>query len=76
MDISRLIVYGITFFSKDFDVLKNLGGIELVFVGTLAAFLGAFIGSRMVKKITMRTIRILVGVLLLFLALALGIGMV
>lgn len=76
VDISRLIIYGTTFFSRDFEVLKNQGGIELVFAGTLAAFLGAFIGSRLVKKITMRFIRIIVGVLLLLLAFVLGIGMV
>lgn len=76
VDISRLMVYGITFFSKDFEVLKNQGGIELILAGTLAAFLGAFIGSRLLKKITMRIIRILVGALLLLLALALGIGIV
>ncbi|OQY01022.1 MAG: hypothetical protein B6I22_14930 [Desulfobacteraceae bacterium 4572_123] len=76
VDISRLIVYGITFFSRDFEVLKNHGGIELVVAGTLAAFLGAFIGSKMVKKITMQIIRIIVGVLLLLLAFVLGIGMI
>ena len=76
VDISRLIVYGATFFSKDFKILKNQGGIELVLAGTLAAFLGAFIGSRLLNKITMRSIRILVGVLLFLLALSLGIGIV
>ncbi len=76
VDISRLIVYGTTFFSRDFEVLKNQGGVELVFAGTIAAFLGAFIGSRLVKKITMRIISIIVGILLLVLALALGIGIV
>jgi hypothetical protein len=76
VDISRLIVYGATFFSKDFEILKNQGGIELVLAGTLAAFLGAFIGSRLLNKITMRSIRILVGVLLFLLALSLGIGIV
>ena len=76
VDISRLIIYGTTFFSRDFEVLKNQGGVELVFAGTIAAFLGAFIGSRLVKKITMRIISIIVGILLLVLALALGIGIV
>ena len=76
VDISRLIVYGDTFFSKDFEVLKYQRGIELVLAGTLAAFLGAFIGSKLLNKITMRSIRILVGVLLFLLALSLGIGIV
>ena len=76
VDVSRLLVYGATFFSKDFEILKNQGGVELVLAGTLAAFLGAFIGSRLLNKITMRSIRILVGVLLFLLALSLGIGIV
>jgi len=67
VDISRLIIYGSTFFLKDFEVLKNQGGIELVLAGTLAAFPGAFIGSKLLNKITMRSIRILVGVLLFLL---------
>ena len=76
VDISRLMVYGMTFFSKDFEILKNQGGVELVLAAILAAFLGAFIGSRLLKKITMRIIRILVGGMLFLLALALGIGIV
>lgn len=76
VDISRLMVYGMTFFSKDFEILKNQGGVELVLAAILAAFLGAFIGSRLLKKITMRIIRILVGGMLFFLSLALGIGIV
>jgi len=76
VDISRLIVYGSTFFSRDFEVLKNQGGIELVIAGTLAAFLGAFIGSRLLQKITMRVIQTTVGVMLLMLSIALGTGLV
>jgi SAM-dependent methyltransferase len=63
VDISRLIIYGSTFFSRDFEILKNQGGIELVLAGTLAAFLGAFIGSRLLQKITMRAIQATVGVM-------------
>ena len=40
VDISRLIIYGSTFFARDFAILKDRGGIELVLAGTLAAFLG------------------------------------
>jgi uncharacterized membrane protein YfcA len=76
VDISRLIVYGSTFFARDFEILKRQGGFELVLVGSLAAFLGAFIGSRMLKKITMRVIQTMVGIMLLVLAMALGLGLV
>jgi uncharacterized membrane protein YfcA len=76
VDISRLIVYGSTFFAKDFEVLKDQGGFELVIAGTLAAFFGAFMGSRLLKKITMHAIQMTVGTMLLLLAVALGLGVV
>ncbi|NIS68031.1 MAG: TSUP family transporter, partial [Proteobacteria bacterium] len=72
VDISRLMVYGTTFFSRDFEILRDNGGIELVIAGTLAAFFGAFIGSRLITKVTMRAIQSTVGVMLLMLAIALG----
>ncbi len=76
VDVSRLIVYGSTFFSRDFSILAERGGVGLVVAGSLAAFLGAFIGSRLLKKITMRTIQTIVGFMLLLLAAALGTGVV
>ena len=76
VDVSRLIVYGSTFFVRDFEVLKSLGGIELVIAGSLAAFLGAFIGSRLLKKITMRAVQTIVGIMLFVLSIALGSGLV
>ena len=76
VDVSRLTVYGITFFSKNFAVLKNQVWVGLIVAAILVAFLGSFIGSRLVKKITMRTIQRIVGVLLLLLSIALGIGVV
>jgi len=76
VDVSRLIIYGSTFFARDFAVLKTQGGIGLVIAGSLAAFIGAFIGSRLLGKITMRFIQIFVGIMLLLLSVALGIGLV
>jgi len=76
VDISRLVIYGVTFFSRDFEVLRSHGGIELVVTGTLAAFVGAYVGSRLVNKITMRTVQTIVGVLLLLIGVSLGIGII
>jgi len=76
VDVSRLTVYGITFFSKNFAVLKNQVGVGLIVAAILVAFLGSFIGSRMVKKITMRTIQIIVGILLFFVSIMLGVGLI
>lgn len=76
VDVSRLLVYGVSFFSKDFSVLRDQGGIGLVAVASLAAFIGSAVGTRLVKKVTLQTINRLVGTLLLLLALALGAGLV
>ncbi len=75
VDVSRLIVYGSTFFSRDFSILAEKGGIGLVVAGSLAAFLGAFIGSRLLKKITLRAIQVTVGIMLFLLSIALGAGL-
>jgi len=76
VDVSRLVVYGRTFFARDFSILAERSGIGLVVAGSLAAFLGAFIGSRLLKKITMRAIQITVGMMLFMLSIALGTGLV
>ncbi|MCR4319464.1 MAG: sulfite exporter TauE/SafE family protein [Candidatus Brocadiaceae bacterium] len=76
VDVSRLTVYGVTFFPKNFAILKNQVGIGLVTTAILTAFFGSFIGSRLVKKITMRTIQIIVGILLFFVSIMLGVGLI
>jgi len=76
VDLSRLAVYGVTFFSKHLTIFQDQVGIGLVIAATVTAFLGSFIGSRLIKKITMRTIQMVVGILLLFLSLVLGAGLV
>jgi hypothetical protein len=69
VDLARLPVY-----FKDIVALPtDLAG--LLAAGALAAFAGSFLGTRLVKKVTMRTIQWVVGVMLLVMALALGSGL-
>ncbi len=75
VDVSRLLVYGFTFFVRDFELLREQGGWGLVLAGTLAAFAGSFLGTRLVNKVTMTGIRRIVGVLLLTVGLLLGTGL-
>ncbi len=75
VDISRMLVYGTTFFARYFAVMQAEGGFGLVAAGTLAAFLGTFSASRFLKKMTMHSVQTLVGVLLLLLAVTLGAGL-
>jgi uncharacterized membrane protein YfcA len=74
VDISRLLVYGITFFERDFRMLYQQGGFYVVFCGIVSAFLGSFIGSRLLEKITLQFIKIFIAVMLLLIAFALGLG--
>lgn len=76
VDCFRLMVYGIVFSSRHFQMLSDSGGIKLMIVATIAAFIGSFIGTRLMKKITMETIQKLVGFMLLGLAVALGTGLI
>jgi uncharacterized membrane protein YfcA len=74
VDISRLMIYGITFFERDFRMLYQQGGFYVVFFGVVAAFLGSFIGSRFLDKITLQIIKIFIAIMLLLIAVALGLG--
>lgn len=76
VDVSRMIVYGATFFTGDFEALNQQGALGMVAAGTASALIGAFIGSRLLKKITMRTVQNIVGALLIFLGIGMGLGLV
>ena len=69
IDFTRLAVYA-TRFSKA-GLVDNL---LLVSSATLAAIAGAYIGKRLLKKVTLRFIQRLVAVLLIGISLALGAG--
>ncbi len=76
VDVFRIAVYGATFVSKDMALLDAEGAPALVVWGTAAAFVGSFIGSRLLKKFTMRSIQLTVGILLLLLSIGLGTGII
>jgi len=44
-------------------------------VATLAAFLGAFLGVRMMKKITLRAVQFMVGAMLIIVGVAMAGGL-
>lgn len=71
VDFSRLGVY-MTRFSKS-GLHENL---TLVIAATLSAFIGAFIGNRLLKKVTLKTVQLIVTVMLFILSIALGFGIV
>jgi uncharacterized protein len=74
VDISRLLIYGTTLATKDSAMLELHEGTGLIFAGMLAAFTGSFVGTRLLKKTTMKSVQSIVGAMLFALALALGAG--
>jgi uncharacterized membrane protein YfcA len=76
VDVARMTVYGITYFTGHFIASGPRPITGLIIAGCLAAFVGAFLGSRYTKKVTTHAIHLLVGIMLILLALALGSGLI
>lgn len=76
VDISRLVVYGMAFFTSKTALFSESGMKGILICGIIAAFTGSYAGTRLIKKVTMRHIQIIVGVMLLLLAAALGSGII
>jgi uncharacterized protein len=73
VDIARLLVYGLSFYTISFAGVNEIWG--LVLAASLAAFLGALIGARMIKKITMRFLQIVVGFMLILVGAGIAVGL-
>lgn len=71
VDFTRLSVYA-TKFTKS-GLIDNL---TLVICATLAAIAGAFLGNKLLKKVTLRFLQVTVAILLIIISLALGAGLI
>jgi len=71
VDLARLIIYGISFYTLKFTAISE-STYRLVAAAIIAAFIGSFIGVRLVKKVTLRIIQLIVGIMLILV----GIGIV
>jgi uncharacterized protein len=71
IDFSRLGVYATRFLKSGLQ--ENF---TLVIAATLSAFTGAYLGSRLLKKITLSTIQIFVTVMLILLSIGIGLGLI
>ncbi len=71
VDFTRLSVYA-TRFSKT-GLHENL---TLVIYATLAGIAGSFVGNKLLKKVTLKFIRILVSIMLITVSVALGAGLI
>lgn len=73
VDAARLLVYGVTFHTSIMSEVGDIWG--LVAAATLAAFLGSFIGARLIKKITLTVIQIIVGAMMILAGIGMATGL-
>jgi hypothetical protein len=76
VDLSRLGVYGTSLVSEPIAVLGRRDGYPLVLAAVGAAFAGALLGVRLLGRMALPGLRLVVGVLLVLIALAMGTGLV
>jgi len=74
VDVARLLVYGLSFYRATFaKVAPGMDG--LILAATLAAFVGSFIGARLMKRVTLRTVQIIVGIMLILVGAGMASGL-
>jgi hypothetical protein len=76
VDMARIAAYGVLLFSARQSDTIGPDQWPLVLSGTFAAFAGVVFGKRFLHKITMKTVQSITGAFLLFIALALGGGLI
>lgn len=69
VDFTRLSVYATRFAQT--DLIDN---IQLVVIATLSAIAGAFIGNKLLKKVTLEFLQVTVAIMLILISVALGAG--
>lgn len=76
IDISRLTVYGTSFIGDHFSSISDNRSLIMIIVAVLSAFIGSILGRKLLKKVTLRSVQIIVGVLIFAFALFLGLGII
>lgn len=71
IDITRLSIYSNRIINN-FDQSQIL----LIVVAVLSAFIGVFIGSKLIKKITIKALQVFVAIMVLFFSILLGLGII
>lgn len=71
IDVSRLSVYFSRF--NDANLLEN---INLLIIAIISAILGAIIGNKLLKKVTMKSIQVVVAIMLIIISVLMGMGVI
>lgn len=75
VDLARLVVYGLAFYSfGSIQVDENIYG--LVVAAVVAAFVGSYVARQLLKKVTLRTVQLVVGIMLILIGLAMAAGLI
>jgi len=75
VDITRLTIYGASYLMGNLSAWpKELT--EVVIAATLAAFFGAYLATRLLKKITYRTVQIIVSIAMIWVGIGLSAGII
>jgi uncharacterized membrane protein YfcA len=53
---------------------NELKNIQLVAITTISAIIGAYIGNKLLKKVTLRFLQVTVAIMLILISIALGAG--
>lgn len=72
VDTARLLVYGLAIWAAHTQAVA--GSARLVVLGMAGAFAGTLLGNRLLHKVTWGAMRVMVGLLLVLMAAALGAG--
>ncbi len=71
IDLARLIVYSETVIGADGSAVSTP-----VIVATLSTFAGAYLGNKLLRKITIKALQIIVGVMLMLFSVAMMVGVI
>jgi uncharacterized membrane protein YfcA len=75
VDTARLPVYGLSIYRKSVELLPS-DMIGIVAAATLAAFVGAYFGARLIGKVTLRGIQLTVAAAMAMIGFCLAIGLI
>jgi uncharacterized membrane protein YfcA len=73
VDVSRLLIYGLSFYTMKISQIESMSGIILAAI--IAAFVGSFVGVRLMKKVTLQAVQIMVGVMLIIVGIGMATGL-
>lgn len=76
IDVVRLSVYGLTFLNFNSEMFQHGNLKTLLIAGTLSAFVGSSIGKYLLEKVTFEAIHMVVGIMLMFLGIAIALGVI